>query len=437
MRKSIKRPIYCAIAFISILMILITSCAKVPAGSLITGSESASQSIDGETASSLASEAPTPTNLPLFEQTEAATTITADELGMDNLSPLAVYWSPDAKFVIFIGILDLSKVNVYLYNTQNKKITTIFEGVENGGYINEPQWSEDSTLVALSPWIYDSNVKKFPIYIYDVLQGKLEELPVSGLYPAISPDKSKVAYFDKDAGLSIFNLSSRTSTVIPGKIIGYNPLWYSDNQRILFKKIAEVQPTPKMEGVLMDFCIIDTQKPESIKSIMAEICDGSMTWLIKDELVWNISVGEGVSIGALDIESKKYTNFEGDGSRGTIYHIDSRGAQFILYDQEKDYQPGFKLLDRNMVEQGKYQAEIADTRDALSVLPDGTLLYLSQKQNINTLMLSYLNAKKFIALSTVEGFFLISRSKNGAGVALISKFGDKMVLIDTTKIKVP
>lgn len=438
MGKSIKGSITYAITLFFIFSIFITSCSNVPAGSSCTASRSESQSVVSNTTSSLASAAPTPADVPLLEQSEAATTITAKELGMDSLNTFSVYWSPDAKYAIFEGILDRQIENVYLYNTQDKKITAIFNGAVNGGYISEPQWSEDSTWVALSPYTYDSDVKDFPIYIYDVLQGKLDELPVSGLYPAISPDKSKVVFFNKDAGLSIFDLSSRTTTVIPGKIKGYDPLWFSDNTRILFKKDAQDRPsTTPIEGVRTDFYIIDTKKPESIQTLGMESCPGSMTWLIQDEMVWNISQGEGVYFGALDLDLKKYTDFMEYKSSGTIYHIDGNDAQFILFDQEKDNWLRFKLLDRNMVELGKYQTEIIESGDALSVLPDGSLLYLSRKQNVNTIMLSYLNSDNFIALSTVEGFFLVARSKNGAGVALISKFGDKMVLIDTTKIKVP
>lgn len=44
---------------------------------------------------------------------------------------------------------------------------------------------------------YDLEEKEYPIYLYYIKQEKLEVLPVKGMTPSISPDKSKVAYIEK------------------------------------------------------------------------------------------------------------------------------------------------------------------------------------------------------------------------------------------------
>ena len=135
---------------------------------------------------------------------------------------------------------------------------------------------------------YNLDMEEYPVCVYDIMKGKLDILPIKGTFPSISPDKSKVSYLNNDNVLCLFNLSDRTTTVLPGKISGCDFIWFSDSARILFKKFTE-NSLSKMEteASRTDICIVDTKKPGNIQSLGHESIPGKLTWIIQDELVWD------------------------------------------------------------------------------------------------------------------------------------------------------
>lgn len=450
MRKISKLPMISAIALVSLISVFTISCSKTTNNPTnITPTSSAQASSNSALQSTSETPTPIPTAVPLINKSDAASVITAKELGLDSIGGSYFYWSPDAKYAIFTGAVKDTKgkftISVYLFEVEKRKAVKILDGFyDKIIYMTEPNWSVDGSLLTIP--FYELESTEYPIYIYNITRGKLDKLNAYGRNPSISPDKSKIAYSNKRNIICSYNLLSRTTTVIPGNVKGYDPIWFSDSVRILFKKdISDSSSKYLTESTKTDICVLDTKNPKNIKSLATKSFSGGLTWLIQDKLVWDFKDGEMNSYAALNLNPHKYTDF---GEYSDAYYQINNVVTILLDDDKEGRQFGFHTLNADMEEIGKYKTENEEYAiSALALLSDNNLLYISRKMQQSgespdanqksAIMLSYMNAQKYVPLFTLDGDYISIRSKDGSKIALVSQEADKMIIIDTAKISIP
>lgn len=448
MRKIPKLPMITAIAFLSIISIFTISCSKTtPNPSNIAPTSTTQISANSAQQSTIETPTPTPTDVPLINKSDAASVITAKELGLDSIGGSYFYWSPNARYAIFTGALKDTKgkftINVYLFEAEKRKAVKILDGFyDKIIYMTEPHWSEDESLVTVP--FYELESVEHPVYIYDITNRKLNKLAINGTSPSISPDKNKVAYINNSNALCVYNLSSRTSVTVTSNVIGFCPIWFSDNARILFKKQIDISSSKiQTEATKAEICMVDTKYSKVVSSLGFESLSGGLTWIVQDRLVWDIRDGEMNSYATLDTVNRKYTVL---GEYNEVsYQVNKNSTVFIFYDNNDDTRRGFHTIDTNKNVLGKYTAESEEYAiTSLALLSDNNLLYMSRKMQQSgessstnqksTIMLSYMNAQKYVPLFTMDGDYISIRSKGGSKIALVSQEADKMIIIDTTKI---
>ncbi|MFA5021365.1 MAG: hypothetical protein WC517_04925 [Patescibacteria group bacterium] len=433
-----------SLLMISIIIVSAVSCSPATTDPINTISSSLSQSSVKANSSPAMSETPAPANTPSIEQWNAATTIVLKDAGLESINMDNFYWSPDAKFIIFMGYIKNKDnkfiMNVYLLRVSDKKLIKLIDGTIDNmtDYIVKPQWSGDGSLAVIN--FCSITRKKYFIYLYNTKQETLELIPVNGFFPSISPDKSKMVYFDKNYGLSLFEFSNRTGTVISGKIKGVYPIWFSDNKRILFSRKTGKNPLGLEETEIYDICIMDTRKPEGIRSLGFEGLPCELAWMVRNELAWTKTRHEdGDYFGVFDIASLKMIDL-GKKNEKTYQMLKGELYYIQLDEIVSGGQYGYQLLDHNRKVIGAFAVgeNNYNVRPfyALSLLPDKRLFYLQADTGNNkaSLAVSYLNENRFVPLSVIDGSYIPIISEDGAGIAFISKEGDRLILIDPSKI---
>lgn len=362
--------------------------------------------------------------------------IPAEKFGIFSISK-NYFWSPSAKKAVFIGYIKDTNgkytPNLYLLEPQNRLITKIMDGEKDKNYIlQEPQWTDDENMFTFD--FRDIETGGVPVCYYNVDTKKLTVLPFNGTSATISPDKSRIAYSGSD-GFYIYDIAEKSKTLIPGVINGSNPIWFSDNTRILFFKATGKNPS-KLEGAdLSDICILNTTKPISVKALNYETVYRNMKWIIRDELVF-IESGwdDGHYLSILNTKTSLLTNF---GDNKTLSYIPVNGEiKFITSDLDNRTK-GFELLDRNLTKLGVFAVDkdSQSSRTPLLLLPDNSLLYLKSNNSLQNgaVMITYLNENRFVQSSVFEEALYPFISENGSQIALINDSGKNLILIDASR----
>ncbi|MHB1485537.1 MAG: hypothetical protein ACYCYI_12875 [Saccharofermentanales bacterium] len=359
--------------------------------------------------------------------------ITLADSGIESISTSYFYWSPKADYIVFLGYerdpANSIIANAYLYKLKDKKLIKLASGVKDQiYYLNEPGWAEDESMFTIP--FYQLENKAVPIYLYYTNQEKLEKLEVSGWNPSISPDNNKLVYSNKNKNLCVFDLIDKSEKVLSKTVTGISPIWFSDNNRVLFLKYTGQNPS-KLEGAeYKDISIIDTSNAIKIESLGFESTNQRISWILKDDLVWLESgYDDGHYVKVLDLNPRMVTDF---GELPDKSYISKENTiSFIVYKNDT----GYRLLDQNMNETGVFATSSTQKQapgPALSVISGDKLIYfLNNPSNTDgALMLSYLNQNKFIQLSVFSGRLYPFASRDGSKIALVGDSSAKIKLID-------
>lgn len=425
------KKIVCLIVIFSALSVVSTSCgSKNPIYSTIESKETITQELSTSATSSQSD--PSLATLQINE-----TGFTAVEFGLDNVSSY-FYWSPSEDLVVFIGsIKDGSNKftsNVYILKLADRKITKILDGVyDKTYYMPEPKWSDDENMLTIP--FYDLDDRDFPIYIYDIKQSKLEKLPVKGMTPSICPDKTKIAYANPNTTISIYNMVDKTIIDMPVDIKGLNPIWFSDNNRILFFKYAGKNPSGLEGAELMNICVVDTRNPQDIKLNAKESVYNECKWITQDETVWiNSGLDDGHQVCFFDVDAFKLTDL-GEAIDNSL-QINNKEVSFVVYKNSTQYE----LFSRNMKSLGIFTIEngkmAGGHNPVLCVYKNERLLYLDQNatENKSNIMISLLNGQKYMKIYSYDGLYTPLPSVSGSKIALMDSNGSRFIVIDTFKI---
>lgn len=359
--------------------------------------------------------------------------ISLSEFGITEISSSSFYWSPDGKYIVFMASVKESNgkftPHVYLFTVKTKQVTKIADGVTGRNYyLQEPDWSEDDTLFTVP--FYDMEKQEYPVYLYHMNEKKLEVAAPKGVDVAISPDKTKIIFVNKDGNICLFVLRDKVVTVLSENIKGYHPIWFSDNSRILFFKRTGKNPSGLEGAELENICILDTKKPNTMTYAGKESVFRDCRWLRRDTQVW-IRSGwdDGDFSGCLTIDSLEYKEF-GETS-GISYWIRDKELFYISVDESGKY----TLLSETFLPVGIYPVDKIGKGGGINhivgLYSGKKLIYLmTDTTNKKTdVLFSELNGKKTTKLLSYNGIYQALAASDSSGTALIPDNGDHFILI--------
>ncbi len=243
-------------------------------------------------------------------------------MGIDGSHPLKVttdktwdqmpVWSPDGKVLLFAKGGDDGNIDLYQINLDgSNEFRLTHDSGEDGGYRLGHAWfahpiavttttREDSPAVKVKPPSGSSAVSngilfatstfncqdclETGIYFVTFDGANLTKLPITGLYPAWSPDFTRIAYV-QDGELWIANADSTQPAQITHAHYGFSSLqWKKDGSSIL----ATCQPYGQF-----DACLIDPTTG-GVNNITQNITIGSgipfPSWISADRIL----LGQGI-----------------------------------------------------------------------------------------------------------------------------------------------
>lgn len=231
---------------------------------------------------------------------------------LDNISISSIYWSAQGGNILFLGSKrggeDEFTSGVYLLNPSSGILETIVDGLSGPLHLPKPSWSEDQSMIVFS--LYHQTEKNHPIYLYQTETKTVQKLPVSGYSPALNCNMEKIAYSKADGSIGIYTLSDGEATCLPENIKGFNPIWFSDNQRILLFKSTGENPHGLDGSELHIICSVDVNLPAMIEGPGHKGVYRSMEWVVQDQLVavysgWD----DGYYFGLFDLNTGELSEF--------------------------------------------------------------------------------------------------------------------------------
>lgn len=341
------------------------------------------------------------------------------DFGLDSISSSYFYWSPQGGSIFFLGSKRSDEGDftsgVYVLNPSSGELETIIEGLSGLLHLPNPSWSEDQSMIVFS--LYHQNEKDHPIYLYQTETKTVQKLPVSGYSPVLSCDSKKIAYSKADGSIGTYTLSDGEAAYLPEKIKGFNPLWLSDNQRILLFKSTGENPHGLDGGELHGICMVDTHSPASIEDLGYKKVYRSMEWIVQDQLVavysgWD----DGYCFELLNVNTGELREL----GLGDDYSYQTGEKTYIIQSSDDS----FKVLDSGLnVTGASFPAQEGAINHFLSLDINGKVVYLSEDPNsgYSAVMLSdrYNKTNKQMTEYTQYGFPVVS--DDGRMVALFSK----------------
>lgn len=354
------------------------------------------------------------------------------DFGLENVSAGNFYWSAEGEAVIFIG----NKRNqagewtsgVYILNPFSRKMETIMEGMTGSPFMPEPGWSEDGNTVVFS--LYNLSEKEQPIYLYHVDSKTVKKLPALGWYPALSPDMKKVAFSKADGSIVIYTVSDGSVTNLPKNIKGFNPIWLSDNRRILLFKSTGKNPNGLEGGELHDICVVDTRTPNSVEPLGYEKVYRSMEWIIQDHLTaiysgWD----DGYYFELLNLDTGKLVEL-GEGGQ---YSYQRGEKSYII----KNGDGSFEVLDTDLkVTRDLFPAKGNANNRFLKFDSNDMVVYLSEDPTTGkaAVMLSDREKKTNKQMTEYDDYVIPIVTRDGERVILFNGNEKSFILIHTYDI---
>ncbi len=184
----------------------------------------------------------------------------------------------------------------------------------------------------ISYWSYVNDREVLNIYY----QGENIEI-IDGSYGSFSPDGSQIAYGKHEQGLFIYDLSTKSETLLVEEKEPWYPIWFPNNRTLFY--FADMGKTlTDGAGQLQGFATIDTKTKEKIQITDQTGKFRSARWIIPGKLV-HIFAGwdDGAYNMIVDLTSEQIMDLGEDlfAFGGTSYAINLSKELFYLTTPEQ------------------------------------------------------------------------------------------------------
>ena len=287
------------------------------------------------------------------------------------------FWSPGARYCLFQGHRKDAQQQfvpgAYLYDVDSDHLVKLLEGQAGDNYyLAEPVWSPDEAKVTVP--FYAFTETDYRLLLYDLTENKMQDLKVSGMLPAFSPDGRLLAFTHDDGSVSFYDFSLNQTVSPNSSIQGFSPIWFSDHQRLLYVASTGNNPSNLEYGWLSEVRLVDINQPAAGQTVMPESSYHRVRWLTRDKLALVESgMDDGFFSAILNVDTFAVTDL--GETRLTLYRSWDQALNLVIRDYENEL---FRKLDQNLNETSVYQATPDGSFVAISHLPDDRLLCLDK-----------------------------------------------------------
>ena len=237
--------------------------------------------------------------------------------------------SSDGKWGVFTGSTyddDNNITKLFLFNISTGEINVLAEG----NWIRVLDIHPNGE--AVSYWSYENAHEVLNIYH----KGEIIEI-IDGSSGTFSPDGSTIAYGKREQGLFIYDLSTKTETLLVEEKESWYPIWFPDNRTLFY--FADMGKTlTDGAGQLQGFATVDTITKEKILITDQTGKFRSATWIIPGQLV-HIFAGwdDGAYHMILDLPSEQLLDLGEDffAFEGISYGFNQPKQLFYLSTPEQ------------------------------------------------------------------------------------------------------
>jgi subtilase family serine protease/fibronectin type 3 domain-containing protein len=137
------------------------------------------------------------------------------------------FWLADGKRFGYLSYDNYNNYRVGIYDISTG--SSQFATDDEKGYEEYPSWTAEGDKVAFQRTIGGVS----SIWIKDFVSGELSQVPSNSTIFSLSPDGSRLAYFD-NLSLSVLDLAKGTVTPVSNATDGYYIVWSPDNTKLLY-----------------------------------------------------------------------------------------------------------------------------------------------------------------------------------------------------------
>lgn len=133
------------------------------------------------------------------------------------------------------------ETEIYLMDIATKQSIKI-NVVDNYNFFSSFEWSYDSTKIVGTKGIINKNRAEEAILLYDSKGNLLDSFYNTGLYPRLSPDNKKIAYYNQN-GLFMIDVETKQITQLAKEtsgLLGLKIDWSSDSKKIYYQSYASM-----------------------------------------------------------------------------------------------------------------------------------------------------------------------------------------------------